>query len=101
MVLEGNSSTSALALANGDVLVESGGALDGRRVGANDLVNVVRRAVRHDGALVGACRPGVVGAIRLDHVVFDQGGRSPSVEGEEAVSSGADGASVADGSIES
>lgn len=98
VVLEGNGTAGALALTNRQVLIESGGALDRRGVGANDLINVIGRAVRHDGALVGACRPGVVGAVRINDIVFDQGGSGPAVEGEKAVATGAEGARVANGS---
>lgn len=99
VVLERNGSAGALALADGQVLVEGLGALDGRGVAANDLVDVVRRAVGRDCSLVGACRPGVVGAICINDIVFDERACGPAVEGEERVTARANGARVADGSV--
>jgi hypothetical protein len=63
----------ALALADRPELLEVGGALDGRSVGALVGVDVVDAAVRGDRSLLGGAGAGVVGAEVLDDVVLDQG----------------------------
>lgn len=85
MVLQRDGPAGPLALADREVLVEGLGALDGRRVAADDLVDVVGPSVRGHGALVGPRRPGVVRPVRLDHVVLHQGRRRPAVQRQEAV----------------
>lgn len=52
VVLEGNGSAGALALADRQVLVERSGSLDGRRVCARGLVNIVHAAVGSDLGLL-------------------------------------------------
>lgn len=94
MVLEGDGPARPLALADGQVLVEGLGALDGRRVGADGLVDVIRGPVGGDGAFVGASRPGVVSPVRLDDIVLHQGARRPAVESDKAVTGGGEGAGI-------
>lgn len=72
MVLEGDGATGALALANGEVLVEGLRALDRRGVAADDLVDIVDATVGRDSALVSASRAWVVRAVRLNDVVLYQ-----------------------------
>lgn len=79
VVLERDRPAGPLTLPDGEVLVEGLRALDGRRVGADDFVDVVGCAVGAHGAFVGACRPGVVGSLMCWGSVqnaFRCGGRS-------------------------
>ena len=62
----------ALALADRPELLEVGGALDGRSVGALVGVDVVGAAVGGDRSLLSGAGAGVVGAEVLDDVVLDQ-----------------------------
>ena len=69
-----------LLAADGPVLVKGRRALDGRLVDAAGLVDVVGTAVVVDCAEPGGAGRGVVGAVRLDDVVLDEGVGGPAVE---------------------
>ena len=62
-----------------------------------------KRRKRREEGVVGAKGNGVGGgllcAVRLDDVVFDQGVLGPAVDGEIAVTAGVEGAGVFDGSV--
>ena len=91
VVREGDGAAGALGRADAQVLVEGLGALDGRGVAADDLVDVcqtgsaftrlscgkalltVSAAVGGQAALEGAGRARVVGAVVFDHVVLNKG----------------------------
>lgn len=94
MPLQLNLALGALLLPNGQVLVKRLSALDGRRIGAHDLIDIVRRAIRLHGALVRPRGPRVVRAVRLDHVVLDERAGGPAVEREQAVAGCGEGAGV-------
>lgn len=83
-VARGDGPAGPLALADGPVLLEGGGPLDGGGVGARRLVQVVGAAVGGDAALGLGARRGarVVGAEVLEDVVLDQGGGGPAVDAE-------------------
>lgn len=83
-----DSAAAALGLADGPVLAEGGGALDGGLVDARGLVDVVGAAVRGDAAEAGGARGRVVGAEVLDDVVLDERVGRPAVHGEVAVAVG-------------
>jgi hypothetical protein len=71
MVLRRNSATNPLLRANAPVLRESLCAVDRGRIHAGAGVDLVLAAVGGDGALVGQLAGGVVGAVRVEDVVFD------------------------------
>lgn len=68
--------------ADGPVLLEGGGTVDGRLVGAGALVEVVRAVIGLDGAAGLTSTTGVVLAHVLDDVVLDKGVAGPAVDGE-------------------
>lgn len=71
VVGDGNSSASALVLANREVLAESAGTLDGRLVDLGVLANLVGRAVAGDGSdVLGAADRARVVAVVLHDVVL-------------------------------
>lgn len=96
MVLRRHSSTLPVRSPNRPVLVKSSRALDGRRIRPRRLVEVVRGPVALDGAEMGSSRGGVIGAVTLHDVEFDQRTGRPAVHGEVAVSAGLPGAAVGD-----
>lgn len=61
VVLHSDGSRSAVVLANRPVLGEGGGTLDGGRVRTSGGVNVVRRTIRLNSALLGSLTARVVG----------------------------------------
>lgn len=89
----------ALVLTNRPVLLKGPGAVDGRLVGAGGLGNLVRGAVRGDGALVLRLRRRVVRAKVLDDVVLDERVAGPAVDGEVRVAVGVVLARVGDGAL--
>lgn len=77
VVSHGDSSAVALALADGEVLAESAGALDGRLVDLGVLADLVGRAVAGDAAdSLGAADRAWVVAVVLDDVVLCYGSQS-------------------------
>ena len=71
MVGDGDSAASALVLADGEVLAESAGALNGRLVDLGVLADLVGRAVAGDAADgLGAADGARVVAVVLDDVVL-------------------------------
>ena len=99
VVLHVDGAAGALLLADGPVLVEGGGAIDGGLVDALGAVDVVDTAVRGDGPETGGARARVVGAEVLDDVVLYERVASPAVDGEVRVAVGGVGAGVVDGAI--
>jgi hypothetical protein len=97
VVLHVNRAADTLGLANGPVLLESPGTIDGGLIGAGRDVDVVVATVGSDAALVRCARAGVVGPVAFDHVVFDERVAGPAVDGEVAVAGGREGAAVVDG----
>jgi hypothetical protein len=85
MVAGGHSTADPLLRANAPVLGESLRAVDGRCVDASTGV----------GQLAG----GVVGAVRVEDVVFDERVAGPTVDAEVGVAVGLEGAGVFDGSV--
>lgn len=92
----GNSSANSLVLADGPVLSEGSGSLNGSSIGTGSRVDIVNGSVRGDGALVCASTAGVVVAVGLDDVVLDQGVSGPAIDGEIAVAARGEGAAVGD-----
>ena len=94
MVGERDGAAGALVLAHGEVLVERSSSLDGWGVGAGSFVNIVHTAIGSDSAKVGASRARVVGTVGLNNVVLNKGVRGPPIQSDQAITTGADGASV-------
>ena len=81
-------STGAFALPDTPELRKRLCALDRGSVGTGGGQNVVGRAVRVDGALLGRTSRRVVRAVALDDVVLDERARRPAVHGEVAIAIG-------------
>ena len=64
VVLHSDGARSAVVLADRPVLGEGGGTLDGRRVRTSGGVNVIRRSVGLNSALLGSSTARVVGLKR-------------------------------------
>jgi hypothetical protein len=94
VVLSGDGTTNTVVLANGPVLVEGRGALNGRSVCTSSLVNLVGAAIALDSAKLSGAGGGIVVAVLIDDVVFDQGALGPAVEGDVAVAVALPGAAV-------
>jgi hypothetical protein len=88
----------ALLRADAPVLRESLGAVDRGRVDAGARVDLVLAAVGLHGALVGQLAGGVVGAVRVEDVVFDERRARPAVDAEVGVAVWLESAAVFDGS---
>jgi hypothetical protein len=88
----------AVLLADGPVLLEGLGAVDGGGVGAGALEDLVGAAVNIDGSLALSAAGGVVGAEGLDDVILDERALGPAVDGEVAVTVGGVLSGEADGS---
>jgi hypothetical protein len=99
MVAGGHSTADPLLRANAPVLGESLRAVDGRCVDASTGVDLVLAAVGGHGALVSQLAGGVVGAVRVEDVVFDERVAGPTVDAEVGVAVGLEGAGVFDGSV--
>lgn len=97
VVLHGDGAADALGGADGPVLVEGRGALDGRLVVAGGEVDVVGAAVALERALVLRVGARVVGAVGLNHVVLDQRVVSPAVHGQVPVAARVERTAVVDG----
>lgn len=87
-----------LLRADAPVLGESLGAVDGRRIHAGARVDLVLASVGLHGALVGQLAGRVVGAVRVEDVVFDERRARPAVDAQVGVAVGLEGAAVFDGS---
>lgn len=98
VVLDGDGAAGATATADRDVLVESGGALDGRLVDALILPDFVRAAVASERALLRA-RLREAGRV-LNHVILHQRIGRPAVNGQRAKAAGdLEAAAIGDGSV--
>lgn len=84
-----------LGVADGPELLECLGAVDRGLVHARGLEDVVGGAVAGHRTFLGGGRGGIVGAVGLDDVVFNERTASPSINGEVAVSVGCVGTRVA------
>jgi hypothetical protein len=93
-----DSASNALLRANAPVLGESLCAVDRRRIYTRAGVDLVLAAVGLHGALVGQLAGGVVGAVGVEDVVFDERRAGPAVDAEVGVAVGLEGAAVLDGS---
>ena len=85
VVLSSDGATNTAALADGPVLFEGRGALNGRSILTRSLVDLVGGAVALDGAELGSPGGGIVVAVLLNDVVFDEGVLGPAVERDIAV----------------
>ena len=85
MSAEVDGAAGAVLLADGPVLLEGGGTLDGRLVGAGGLEEGVGAAVDLGRAHGGGGGGGIVGAEGLDDVELDKRALGPAVEGEVPV----------------
>ena len=101
MSAEVDRAAGAVLAADSPVLLESGGALDGRLVGASGLEEGVGAAVDLGSANGAGGRRRVVGAEGLDDVELDEGRLGPAVEGEVPVAAGLDVGLVGDGPVRS
>lgn len=90
---------SAVLGADGPVLLESGGALDRRLLGAGGLEEGVGAAVDLSGADGAGARRRIVAAEGLDDVELDERALGPAVEGKVPVARGLDGGVVGDGPV--
>jgi hypothetical protein len=82
---EVDGAAGAVLLADGPVLLEGGGTLDGGLVGASGLEEGVGAAVDLSGADGGGGGGRVVGTEGLNDVELDQRALGPAVEGEVPV----------------
>jgi hypothetical protein len=98
VILRRHSAPNPLLRANAPVLRERLGPIDRRRIHARARVDLVLAAVGRHGALVGQLAGRVVGAVRVEDVVFDQRGAGPAVDAEVGVAVRLEGAGVFDGS---
>lgn len=99
MSTEVDGAAGAVLLADSPVLLEGGGTLNGRLVGASGLEEGVGAAVDVGGANGAGGRGRVVGTEGLDDVELDQRALGPAVEGEVPVAGGLDVGLVGDGPI--
>lgn len=117
VVLESNGTAGTLALANREVLMESGGSLDRRSVCTGGLVDVVDTTVRSDlidmsamdmrgthvmmsySAQMGSSAARVVGTVGLDDIVLDKRSGGPTVKSNQTVTTSIDGSRVVDGAV--
>lgn len=76
-----NTASNTLTASHTPVLLECRRAHDTRRIGPLRLVDIVGRAVGVHGSLVRLAATGVVGAVAVDDVVFDQRVACPAVDG--------------------
>lgn len=81
VVLNRDSTTDTLAGTDRPELLERCSANDGRLIRTCSLVNVVGTAVTGDLALLLSAGAGVVRAVRLDDVVFNQRVLGPAIDG--------------------
>jgi hypothetical protein len=79
VVSSGDSPPYAFRLTNRPVLVESLRSVDGGRVRADRFIDVVRGTVRSDGPFMSPCTAGIVGAMGIGDVVFNEGVGGPSI----------------------
>lgn len=94
---EVDGAAGAVVAADSPVLLEGGGALDGRLVGAGGLEEGVGAAVDLGRAHGGGGGGGIVGAEGLDDVELDKRALGPAVEGEVPVAASLDVGLVGDG----
>lgn len=100
MVRGGDGALAAQVATDAPVLGEGAAvALDGRRVCAGGLVDVVGGVVAVDGSDRGQARARVVVSVVLDDVVLDERVGGPSVDGQVAVPIGREGAGESDGPV--
>ncbi len=94
VVGDGDGAGSTLGSADGPVLLEGSSTFDGSRVGSGGLENIVGRSISGNRTLKGGSTGRIVVSIRLNDVVFDHRIKSPSVDGEIAVSIRGEGAGI-------
>lgn len=82
MVIDGDGAADTLASANAPELLERGSSNNAGLVDARSLIDIIGATVAGDLALLLGGRAGVVRAVRLDNVVFDQWIFSPAVNRE-------------------
>lgn len=99
MVCSGDGTARTLASTDGPVLLEGSSSLNGRLVCTGGLEDLVCGTVGGDTADFGGGGGGIVGAKVFDDVVFDEGGGSPTIDGEVGVSVGFVGSGVGDGAL--
>ena len=99
MVGKSDRSADTPLLANRQILVEGLSALDGRCVGADVEVDIISRSIGVNRALISACGARIVGSVLLNNIVLNQGTGGPTVQCDQAVTTGIDGASIRDGAI--
>lgn len=85
VVLSSDGATNTAALADRPVLVEGRGALNGGSVFTSSLVDLVGAAIALDGAELGSAGGGIVVAVLVNDVVFDEGVLGPAIERDVAV----------------
>lgn len=73
VVLHGDTTADALALADRPVLLEGAGTIDGGLVCAGRDIDVVVTTIGGEASLVLSTAAGVVGSEGFNHVVLDQG----------------------------
>ena len=100
VVLHGHGTADTLGGADGPVLLEGLGAVDGGLVVASRDVDVVGAAVGVHSALVRAAAAGVVGAVRLNDIVLDEGVASPAIDSQVPVAARLEGTAIVNGAVE-
>ena len=96
VVGSGDGTAGALVLANGPVLIESGGANDRRLVDLRVLVDIIVRTVTGQGAHMGHAVARVVASEVLQNVILNQRASSPAIDGEIGISVGGESAGERD-----
>lgn len=95
VVLHGNRTARPGALADRDVLVEGGGAQNGRLVDLLVLPDIIGATVTRHSALV--CTGSLVSVVNLHDIVFHERVGAPAVHGKDTNTRGREGAAVGDG----
>lgn len=86
----GDSSAGTFAGADRPVLLEGGGTRNRRLVGLGVGIDGIAGTIAGHGSNLGHSRARVVVAVVLKNVVLDQGARSPAVNSEIGISTGAE-----------
>jgi hypothetical protein len=89
--------THALGGADGPVLLERTGTVDGWLIGAGRDIDVVCATVGVDGSLVLASTAGIVCAIGFDDVVLDERVASPAIDSKISVTAWVERTAIVDG----
>jgi hypothetical protein len=99
VVLHGDAATDALSRAYRPVLLEGPCAVDGRLVDTGRHRDIVCTTIGLDAALTLRTTAGVVGAVRLDDIVFHKRVAGPAIHSKVTIALRVEGSSIVDGSV--